>query len=436
MSFSKDGVWTFLDSESTFRLIAVGDVIPGGYTEPYFRTLDSAHLLGTLIDLFKKTNLILFNLESPLCSNNTPIHKCGPCHKVDPKCAYGLKSAGFHIASLANNHIFDHGKQGLEETLSALDEAGILRHGAGRSFEEANKPLKVRSADLDITFLSYAEGEFSSTLNGAGAGAACIDLFSNSADIVRAKASSDVVIVSVHAGNEYQHFPSPWIQQLYRSYIDYGADLVIGHHPHIPQGIEIYKNKLIAYSLGDFMFDFLNDPGTCITFALEIRFCGKDISSIHIHPIRKRADRIMDLLQGTEMNLFMDHLNMISEPLGNSDALEKLYIQGILRRFESFYIKKLVKNILLVKSRKKERESAAGFLVNMFDCRSHSEALKTVFSMIHKGMYLKDHRIQEIILRLNRSLEILSGRSIPEFGSQDNKLFKRIIRKARRIIGN
>jgi len=433
MNFDDGGMLVLNEDPTSLTLVAVGDIIPGGQTEQYFKTSNCDHLLGETRQLFANADLVLFNLESPLCSNGSPIPKCGPNHKADPACAYGLKAAGFNIASLANNHILDYGKQGLEETLKALDEAGILRHGAGNSYAEATRLLNVKSSNLNIAFLNFAEGEFSSIETGSGSGAAPIDMLSNSMEITKARKLSDIVIVSVHAGNEYQHFPSLWVQGLYRKYIDFGADIVIAHHPHIPQGIEFYGSGLIAYSLGDFMFEYLNDPGTCVTFALEIQFAGKAVKSAHIHPMRKGKDRKMAFLAGKEKRLFIDHMNKISEPLGRREELRRLYNQGIVRRFESFYFEKLRKNLPLSVSTKRGKEFAAGFLFNMFECRSHSEALQTIFSMLHAGKYSKDAATQELISGFNHTLEVLAQHRMVELGSADEGRIQKVLRRMRQM---
>jgi poly-gamma-glutamate synthesis protein (capsule biosynthesis protein) len=433
MNFNDAGVFACCEEPISCRLFAVGDVIPGGRTEEYFRTGNLQKMLGETKQLFTKADFVLFNLETPLCLQGSPIPKCGGNHRVHPDCAYGLKSAGFNVAALANNHILDYGRQGLTETLSALDGAGIAHHGAGNSPEEATKPLQIKSGDLRITFLNFAEGEFSSIESGSGSGAATIDLMANSSSIRQARASSDLVIVSVHAGNEYQHFPSPWIQRLYRSYIELGADAVIAHHPHIPQGIEFYNNRVIVYSLGDFMFEFLNDPGTRITFALEIQFTKKEIKSVHIHPMRKADDGGMVFLLEKEKQLFVHHMNSLSDPLNRPDKLEILYSQGILKRFETFYSGKLKQNLPLSLSKKKQKDLAAAFMLNMFNCPSHIEALRTVFSMLHEGRYGRDTAVQRIISELNYNLETLGRHRMPELGSVNQAWTGFFPRLAKRI---
>lgn len=431
MIFSNNGTINLRETPSKFRLLAVGDCIPGGRTESLFKSRSENSILGELKPLLSEADIVLFNLETPLCQTGGPIPKCGSNFRIAPETAYGLKAAGFNVAALANNHILDFGPEGIEETISTLKRAKILYHGAGNTPNEAKRPLECNINGVDVTFLNYAEGEFSK-LTIEGKGAAPLELVDNKAAIEKAKEASDIVVVSVHAGNEYQHFPSPWIQSVYRQFISFGADVVIGHHPHIPQGMEWYQNGLIVYSLGDFMFEYRNDRGTCVTLILELWFDGEGMTSVRIHPIRKNVDASMSFLRGMERRFFINHINRLSEPLNNIQSLTQLWEQGVIRRFEGFYIEKLKKNISLVGSSKdKEKKFAAGFLFNMFDCPSHREALKTVFTLIHNGRFAKDPILQEYLASLDNMLEILSH---PE-SLESSKAYRNYFKKLKNVAG-
>ena len=431
IKFSNEGKYVLDDNPKKFNLIAVGDCVPGGRTEHYFKTGRVEALLGEIRLIFSGADFILFNLETPLCLKGSPIPKCGENFRVNPGTVSGFKQAGFNVAALANNHIFDYGIKGLEETLNALDAAKIFRHGAGTTYEEATKALCLEANDIKISFLNFAEGEFSRIRSNQW-GAAPIDLLSNQAAIEKAKAENDILIVSVHAGNEFQHFPSPWIQSIFRKYVDFGADVVVGHHPHIPQGIEHYKNSIIIYSLGDFMFEYLEDPGTCVTFALDIQFSEKGINSIVIHPIRKNKDAKMIFLRDKEKVGFVNHINRISEPLENPIELEQLWEQGVIRRFEKFYVDKLRRNICFVNSIGRQTEFAAGFLYNMFDCPSHRQALKTAFRLLHQGKFEKNKTIQKYLTYLYLTLEILGQHDSLEPYRRIESLSQKIIRHLRK----
>ena len=403
MLFSETGVCVLQADDPVLNMMAVGDIVPGGRTEALFMNDQSEMLLGNAWKLFSESDFVLFNLEAPLTKRGSPIRKCGSNFRVSPEVARGLFRAGFTIASLANNHMLDYGPEGIQDTKTALDDAQIYWHGAGNNSKEANKHLKLVKNGIRLTLLNYAEGEFSKT-TGNSAGAALLDLSSNIEAIKYARQDADFIVVSVHAGKEFQHFPSPWIQDLYRRYISLGADVVIGHHPHIPQGVELYKGGIIAYSLGDFMFEYKNDPGTRATFALDIVFGKKHIHSIKIIPMRKEKNGTMALLEGRDKQAFIQHINQLSAPLGDAAEMKKLHSQGIIRHFNRFYYPKLKENISKIQSDNTDSKESGIFLYNMFDCPSHREALKLAFEMKYSNTFKEDPVIQNYLTALFNAL--------------------------------
>ncbi len=427
-SLSKNGAYQLREAKSTLKLVAVGDVIPSGRVETYFKSSDPVPVFGETSNLFIDADIVLYNLETPLFKSGEPIAKCGANFKCDPNVVNGLKAMNFGVAALANNHIMDYGKEGLKQTIETLDKAGINWHGAGLSQDEAQEPLYFKTKGTTIAFLNFAEGEFSK-INSSQGGAAYTDVLKNKDDIKNAKKNSDLLVVSVHAGKEFQHFPSPHIQDLYREYISFGADLVIGHHPHIPQGIEHYKNGLIAYSFGDFMFEHRNDPGTCITFALEIQLGKEGVNAIVMHPIKKLPNAQLCFLSDSEKQRFIDHMNRISAPLSNRDELKNLYEQGILRHFDLFYLKNMARHLSQIHSSELKRRNAGKFLYNMFDCDSHREALRTAFRLMYQGKYEKDPEVQAFLKSLYECLEVLGGQDSLEPWRKPKSFFHKLKEK-------
>lgn len=420
MLFSEAGTYNVHADDPVLNMLFVGDVVPGGRTELLFMNDQSKMLLGNAWQIFSEADFVLFNLEAPLTKRGSPISKCGSNFRISPEVARGLYKAGFTIASLANNHILDYGPEGIQDTKTALDNERIYWHGAGNNSQEANKPLKLVKNDTRLTLLNFAEGEFSKII-GDSAGAAQINLPTNHEAIKYARQDADFIIVSVHAGKEFQHFPSPWIQDLYRSYISFGADVVIGHHPHIPQGIEFYKGGIIAYSLGDFMFEYKNDPGTCATFAIDVVFGKKNIHSIKIIPMRKDENGIMALLEGHDKQSFIHHINKLSAPLADAAEMKKLHSQGIIRHFNRFYYPKLKENILKIQPDNADPEEAGKFLYNMFDCPSHREALKLAFEMKYTNTFKEDPVIQNYLTALFDALEKIGVQTAVEpYGAKQN----------------
>ena len=191
-----------------------------------------------------------------------------------------LCGLGFNLFSLANNHAFDWGDEGFKKTKAALGDAAF---GAG-TYEEAYKPKIVEVNGIKIGFLglSFAAytGVFDDVTNLEGLGCAYINDLRVNHDIMEAKKQVDYLFILPHDGIEYIDVPTPETIARYRDFIDYGADGVIGTHPHCPQGWEEYKGKPIFYSLGNFLFnskrgyDFRADKphwyeGLCVTLVIE-----------------------------------------------------------------------------------------------------------------------------------------------------------------------
>lgn len=166
-----------------------------------------------------------------------------------------LKDIGFNLFSIANNHAFDWGVEGFKKTKAALGEASF---GAG-TYDEAYriKVCEVNGIKIGFLALSYAAytGVFDDVLHHDGLGCAYINDLRVNHDILEAKKKVHYLFVLPHDGIEYIDAPLPETIARYRDFIDYGADGVIGSHPHCPQGWEEYKGKPIFYSLGNFFFN-------------------------------------------------------------------------------------------------------------------------------------------------------------------------------------
>lgn len=202
------------------------------------------------------------NLECVLSDNGEPAPK-GFTFSADPDVAEGLVDAGFDVVSQANNHSLDYGRKALEETLQTLDQAGLKAVGAGDDAEEAHKPVIVKARGLKIAFLAYGafyeEPSFPRSEQEAGentAGIAWGDPDTITADVQAAASEADVVIVSLHSGIEYTSELSDAQVTAAHTAIDAGADAVLGSGPHVLQGMEYYDGGFIAWSLGNFIFDF------------------------------------------------------------------------------------------------------------------------------------------------------------------------------------
>lgn len=253
--------------EKKVTFAAVGDVLPEPAWRPNSPPLSS--LMTDVRDQFFAADVAFANLESPLTtfplrtpykSDTSLRQKRNWVFKAQrPDAATGLAESGITLVSLANNHSLDYQASGLRETMKKLDAAGVLWAGAGENNRAAFAPTFVTVGGT--TFACIAASHSSSTPSGYDAkpdrfGVADADDLPMLLQAVKqARPQADVVAVSLHWGIERQPFPERWQRDMAHRIVEAGADLVIGHHPHVLQGVERYKGKLIFYSLGNFVFD-------------------------------------------------------------------------------------------------------------------------------------------------------------------------------------
>jgi len=245
------------------RISFVGDIaLNGGYEK--LREEETSSLGSAVSCLLSQSDLAIGNLEGPLTTSADP----GPPWRFNlhgnPKYVPILRSAGFHVLSLANNHIMDHGRQGLEETMAHLDANGIQYAGAGRNLAEARKPLLLSINGTKIGFLAYCAvpSLFPYYASEDGPGAAPLKRELVFDDIGRLKKQCDITVLSIHWGEEHVALPSPQCRQLAKELVGAGASIVVGHHPHVLQGVERREQGVIAYSLGNFTFSDQQWVGT------------------------------------------------------------------------------------------------------------------------------------------------------------------------------
>jgi poly-gamma-glutamate synthesis protein (capsule biosynthesis protein) len=233
------------------------------------------------IELFGSAEIVFVNLEAPIIKERVcAASKVGPVIHQTEMAMQLVSSCSVTHLNLANNHIMDYGSTGLQKTLDIL---GKLQHiGAGMSHDEAYCPSWYEHNGQRIAFLAFGEAQFGALHDNPvdQVGFAWIDSPHARQSVIDVRKSADWVIVQVHAGLEMVDIPLPEWRTRYRELIDLGADIVIGHHPHVLQGAECYKGKMIYYSLGNFYMDVMlqqADPGS--GGALEVQIEDGRLSS-------------------------------------------------------------------------------------------------------------------------------------------------------------
>ena len=251
------------------RLIFVGDIMlddgPG-------RVIASGRdPLAPFAALLADADYRIGNLECPLATIGKPLDSKIYSFRVSPHAA-GVLKGRFDAMSVANNHSGDYGKEAFLETLTTLDGIGIRHFGGGRDLVAAHAPLWIERKGLRIAVLAY--NEFKPRLFEARADSPGVAWSEDSqviADIRAARAAgADLVLPFMHWGWERELRPTERQRRLARLLIDGGADAVIGSHPHVTQGADLYRGRPIIYSLGNFVFDGFQLPEAKVGWLLHL----------------------------------------------------------------------------------------------------------------------------------------------------------------------
>ncbi|OAZ48139.1 CapA family protein [Paenibacillus polymyxa] len=243
----------------------IGDVQFSGKVEQRLEQNGFDFPYQYLGSLFHKDDLTIANLETPVTTNGVGALNKTYVYKSSPKALTAMAAAGVDAVNLANNHILDQGTSGLLDTLKYLDEKGIAHAGAGRNAKEAYAPHYFERNGIKIALLGATrvmpEANWNASAKQPGV-AGAYDSTAIVKSIREARNQADLVIVVAHWGKERATALEPHQTELSHAFIDAGADLVIGGHPHVLQGMEQYKGKWIAYSTGNFIFSKSTVPAT------------------------------------------------------------------------------------------------------------------------------------------------------------------------------
>lgn len=269
-----DAVACYTNAEQQFRLPFVNDAASHQWFRqrqhdlsgigdtshaPISRAVDDGeddpdHPFRAVAPAFAAADMVFGNLECPLSSRGRRMsNDC--CYSASPAFAPAMAKAGFRAVSFANNHAMDFGVEAFTDTLDALEGAGIRAAGAGRTLAEARRPAIVPLPGLTVGFLAYSMiGSDWIYAAGDECGVAPLNPMIVSEDIAAARPLVDFLFVSLHWGVEGTTQIHPRCRDIAFDILDCGADAVIGHHPHVPSGIELHGGRPIIYSLGNFCF--------------------------------------------------------------------------------------------------------------------------------------------------------------------------------------
>lgn len=308
------------NDDPVITVTLVGDLYLGGGVEKILLA-NPAYPYTSIRHILSSGDILIGNLEAPLSEKNEAYIEKTYTLRCHPNTVQTLTAGGFDAVTLANNHIMDFGPSALQETLSVLDQNNIKYTGAGMNLQQARTPAILKKNGIKVAVLAYNNTlplEFNASATRPGTAQGRWEYISQ--DIKNARSLADLVVVSFHWSAELLKEPKPYQSSLGKLCINSGAHLVFGHHPHVVQGIEVYKGGLIAYSLGNFIFgSYSQKVREAIILQVQMDRSGPRIA--YVYPININNLEVKfcpRLLQGREATAFFSEFRAMSAKLGTN----------------------------------------------------------------------------------------------------------------------
>lgn len=284
-----------------------------------------AECCGTAQRVFEAADLSIANLECSITTSGQAIAKAGPWLKTDPKVATVLRELGIRLVTLANNHIRDFGDAGIRETLDVCAKLGISTVGADDTLDGARRIFFCELKGRRLAVINVGESEFANATAKHG-GANPLDVISVLSDIQSAKAKADHLLLIVHGGLEYAHYPSPESVRMLRFLAEQGPTAIIRHHPHCVQGYEVWKDVPIFYSVGNLLFDprVKDRPGWCEGILVSLIIKEDDQCSFDVHPFYQcKQGPGIEMLDDAQKGAFFARFDQLCRVIEDPVELER-----------------------------------------------------------------------------------------------------------------
>lgn len=293
-----------------FTMFFTGDVMlqycKGIYAEKGINGLITEYIQQEMVN----ADMTMINNEFPFSTRGEKAPDKQYTFRVEPSYVSALLDMGVDVASLANNHALDFGPDALIDTFTTLDDAGISYVGAGETKERAEEAIFVEAGGRKVGVLSASRVIPVVEWNIANCQPGLFCTYDSTRLVQRIKeieSQCDYVVVFVHWGLERKTYPEEYQRNLAKQYIDAGADLVVGNHSHVPQGIEYYNGVPIVYCLGNYIFN----PNMTDTYALKAVWNAEGETVLQVIPVDTR-DYLTGALKDGEAQAFYDYLEGIS----------------------------------------------------------------------------------------------------------------------------
>jgi poly-gamma-glutamate capsule biosynthesis protein CapA/YwtB (metallophosphatase superfamily) len=310
--------------ERTFcvhRVFAVGDIMLTGSAKPLLQAKGYDHPFQdkSLARIIASADIAFANLEYPITIKGVRYADKEYTFRGDPESLSAIRKAGFDLLSLANNHIMDFGEKGLRDTIRQCRKNRFAFTGAGTDLVSASSLAIIKRHGVRYGLLAYSFAfpeEFWAT--SCKPGTAHPDWSQVGQDIRGARQEVDILMVSFHWGEELKSEPKKYQIDFAHHAVNAGADIVLGHHPHVPQPIEIFKGKPIFYSLGNYAFGAISDNARS-SFAAAIRFKDNTPVQVILYPLNVNNQEVgfqPRLVRGIPAKKIITHLTNISNSFG------------------------------------------------------------------------------------------------------------------------
>ena len=306
-------------AQDTLKIISFGDTYLGSWVVAAIDTNGWDYPFRRTQTFIQSADLAMVNLEGPFTDCSEPFMEKQYTLRVPPRMCQALVTAGIDAVTMANNHILDFGFPGLEETFKTLSANKISACGAGMTLPEAYQPTYLTIKGTKVAVLGYSvvfPSEFWADKSHGGTAFPYQERVIEALQTAHTKA--DVVIVQVHWGEELRDTPKPYQTDLAHLLVDQGANVIFGHHAHIPLGIEIYKGVPIFYGLGNFAFGTYSEKAKGM--GAEVTLTGNKVISGRIIPLNVFNEEVEfspTVLEDNSKQQFIHNINTISTALNH-----------------------------------------------------------------------------------------------------------------------
>ena len=339
-------------SNSVIRLCAVGDVALGGTINPKEGWTVEGCCDPDILAQLRLSDITFANLDCTFDCSGSPLDPDEYLISAPAEQLHILGDLGLDVVSQANNHSMDYGGEALASTQKHLTERGLAFTGAGENSAAAARPAIIERRGMRIGFLAYASthhwvGAHAASVDSAGV--AGLDVTIVCSAVSELAPQVDCVVVSLHWGKEYLNYPSPTNVDMAHEIVDAGGLLVLGHHPHVAQGIEHYKHGVICYSLGNFLFPDYPEQGLIFDgeerdSVLAVFEIGKGVVSVSmLVPCRLSRANQITAFDTLERERFLADLDEYSAAVAQPDY--SLVWNNKLKAHEIRRVKKVFREV-------------------------------------------------------------------------------------------